>query len=197
MPKYKDQHGTTRVGDFLRSIGKSDIVQSIVGNLPEKGVLGVFKAFLDKDGSLPPQDKETALKLLEMDLNEMQGVTDRWQSDMTSDSWFSKNTRPLTLIFLTVMMTLFVILDSSKVDFTVKNEFIDLLKYLFPPYLILEFVIFDFIPFFLILITMIFGIKIKQRIFVQIIKTIDDDTMNCALRFSVSRNAIGRPIIAT
>jgi hypothetical protein len=45
MPKYKDQHGTTRVGDFLRSIGKSDIVQSIVGNLPEKGVLGVFKAF--------------------------------------------------------------------------------------------------------------------------------------------------------
>ena len=130
MPKYKDQHGTTRVGDFLRSIGKSDVVKAIVGNLPEKGVLGVFKAFLDKDGSLPPQDKETALKLLEMDLNEMQGVTDRWQSDMASDSWLSKNTRPLTLIFLTVMMTLFVILDSSKVDFTVKNEFIDLLKYL-------------------------------------------------------------------
>ena len=130
MPKYKDQHGTTRVGDFLRSIGKSDVVKAIVGNLPEKGVLGVFKAFLDKDGSLPLQDKETALKLLEMDLNEMQGVTDRWQSDMTSDSWLSKNTRPLTLIFLTVMMTLFVVLDSSAIDFTVKNEFIDLLKYL-------------------------------------------------------------------
>ena len=65
-----------------------------------------------------------------MDLNEMQGVTDRWQSDMTSDSWLSKNTRPLTLIFLTVMMTLFVVLDSSAIDFTVKNEFIDLLKYL-------------------------------------------------------------------
>ena len=130
MPKYKDQHGTTRVGDFLRSIGKSEVVQSIVGNLPEKGVLGVFKAFLDKDGSIPQQDKETALKLLEMDLNEMQGVTDRWHSDMASDSWLSKNTRPLTLIFLTVMMTLFVILDSSNVDFTVKNEFIDLLKYL-------------------------------------------------------------------
>jgi len=130
MPRYKDQHGTTRVGDFLRSIGKSDVVKAIVGNLPEKGVLGVFKAFLDKDGSLPLQDKETALKLLEMDLNEMQGVTDRWQSDMTSDSWLSKNTRPLTLIFLTVMMTLFVVLDSSAIDFTVKNEFIDLLKYL-------------------------------------------------------------------
>ncbi len=130
MPKYKDENGTTRVGDFLRSIGKSDVVKAIVGNLPEKGVLGVFKNFLESDSSLPPKDKEVALKLLEMDLNEMQGVTDRWESDMVSDSWLSKNTRPLTLIFLTVMMTLFVILDSSENKFIVKNEFIDLLKYL-------------------------------------------------------------------
>ncbi len=130
MPKYKDENGTTRVGDFLRSIGKSDVVKAIVGNLPEKGVLGVFKNFLESDSSLPPKDKEVALKLLEMDLNEMQGVTDRWKSDMASDSWLSKNTRPLTLIFLTVMMTLFVILDSSENKFIVKNEFIDLLKYL-------------------------------------------------------------------
>ena len=130
MPKYKDENGTTRVGDFLRSIGKSDVVKAIVGNLPEKGVLGVFKNFLESDSSLPPKDKEVALKLLEMDLNEMQGVTDRWEADMVSDSWLSKNTRPLTLIFLTVMMTLFVILDSSENKFIVKNEFIDLLKYL-------------------------------------------------------------------
>jgi AAA+ ATPase superfamily predicted ATPase len=130
MPKYKDENGTTRVGDFLRSIGKSDVVKAIVGNLPEKGVLGVFKNFLESDSSLPPKDKEVALKLLEMDLNEMQGVTDRWKSDMVSDSWLSKNTRPLTLIFLTVMMTLFVILDSSENKFIVKSEFIDLLKYL-------------------------------------------------------------------
>ena len=130
MPKYKDENGTTRVGDFLRSIGKSDVVKAIVGNLPEKGVLGVFKNFLEFDSSLPPKDKEVALKLLEMDLNEMQGVTERWKSDMASDSWLSKNTRPLTLIFLTVMMTLFVILDSSENKFIVKSEFIDLLKYL-------------------------------------------------------------------
>lgn len=130
MPKYKDKHGTTRVGDFLRSIGKSDVVQTIVGNLPEKGVLGVFKNFLDTNKELDPKDKEIALKMLEMDMSEMEGVTSRWESDMTSDSWLSKNTRPMTLIFLTFMTTLFVILDSSKVDFTVKNEFIDLLKYL-------------------------------------------------------------------
>lgn len=130
MPRYKDIHGTTRVGDFLRSIGKSDVVQSIVGKLPENGVLGVFKAFLDTDKTLDPKDKEIALKMLEMDMSEMQGVTDRWSADLSSDSWLSKNTRPMTLIFLTVMMTLFVILDSTENKFVVKNEFIDLLKYL-------------------------------------------------------------------
>ena len=65
-----------------------------------------------------------------MDLQEMNDVTTRWSSDMVSDSWLSKNTRPMTLIFLTVMMTLFVILDSSENKFIVKSEFIDLLKYL-------------------------------------------------------------------
>ena len=130
MPKYKDKHGTTRVGDFLRSIGKSDIVESIAGVLPEQGVLGVIKSIIKKDNTITPEDKEVALKLLEMDLQEMNDVTTRWSSDMTSDSWLSKNTRPMTLIFLTVMMTLFVILDSSENKFIVKSEFIDLLKYL-------------------------------------------------------------------
>ena len=130
MPKYKDKHGTTRVGDFLRSIGKSDIVESIAGALPEQGVLGVIKSIIKKDNTITPEDKEVALKLLEMDLQEMNDVTTRWSSDMASDSWLSKNTRPMTLIFLTVMMTLFVILDSSENKFIVKSEFIDLLKYL-------------------------------------------------------------------
>ena len=130
MPKYKDKHGTTRVGDFLRSIGKSDIVESIAGVLPEQGVLGVIKSIIKKDNTITPEDKEVALKLLEMDLQEMNDVTTRWSSDMVSDSWLSKNTRPMALIFLTVMMTLFVILDSSENKFIVKSEFIDLLKYL-------------------------------------------------------------------
>ena len=55
-------------------------------------------------------------------------VSKRWESDMTSDSWLSKNGRPLTLLFLTLMTTLFVFLDSTFSDFVVGEEWINLLK---------------------------------------------------------------------
>ena len=68
------------------------------------------------------------IKLLEMDMVEMQEISKRWQSDMKSDSWLSKNTRPLTLIFLTVSMVLLVLLDSFKIQFEVDSGWVDLLK---------------------------------------------------------------------
>jgi len=77
---------------------------------------------------LPPKDKEVALELLRMDVIEMQEISKRWDSDMKSDSWLSKNTRPLTLIFLTASMVFLIMLDSLDIDFGVKNEWIDLLK---------------------------------------------------------------------
>ena len=56
----------------------------------------------EPDTVLPPEDKEKAMKLLEMDIIEMQEVSKRWESDMKSDSWLSKNVRPMILIFLVV-----------------------------------------------------------------------------------------------
>jgi hypothetical protein len=47
---------------------------------------------------------------------------------MLSDSWLSKNTRPMTLIFLTVSMVFLILLDSLNIDFGVSVEWIDLLK---------------------------------------------------------------------
>jgi len=59
---------------------------------------------------------------------EMQEVSKRWVSDMSSDSWLSKNTRPMTLIFLTMSMVIFMLLDSSDIDFEVDSVWVDLLK---------------------------------------------------------------------
>ena len=87
----------------------------------------VFNALV-KDNTLTPEEKENALKELEQDMIEMQEVTKRWQSDMTSDSWLSKNIRPLSLAFLTLSLFIFVILDSSIGSFTVKTEWVDLLS---------------------------------------------------------------------
>jgi hypothetical protein len=47
---------------------------------------------------------------------------------MTSDSWLSKNTRPMTLIFLTVSLIVFILLDSFNIEFGIDSGWIDLLK---------------------------------------------------------------------
>tara|TARA_B110000879_G_scaffold27288_1_gene36961 strand:- start:1762 stop:2214 length:453 start_codon:yes stop_codon:yes gene_type:complete len=121
--KFKD----TKVGQFL--LGKSGVVNSIAEVLPDRGLLGMVKNLIKGDKELSPIDKETALKLLEQDMIEMQEVTKRWVADMASDSWLSKNTRPLSLIFLTVMTMALIWVDSHNyVDFTVGDEWIGLLK---------------------------------------------------------------------
>ena len=102
MPKKKFKD--TKVGKFLTDKVPS-IVQLIGDVLPDSGVLGVVKGLIEKEPDivLPPEDKDKALMLLEQDMIEMQEITKRWQSDMQSDSYLSKNTRPLTLIFLSLI----------------------------------------------------------------------------------------------
>ena len=58
-------------------------------------------------------------------------ITKRWESDMKSDSWLSKNTRPMALIFLSIMAIAFIWVDSHhEISFTVEQEWIGLLKQL-------------------------------------------------------------------
>jgi|TARA_R100000482_G_scaffold48856_2_gene17214 hypothetical protein len=121
--KFKD----TKVGKFL-SKAAPGILGTVGDVLPDNGVLGVVKNLISKDDSLPPEDKEKAMKLLEMDIIEMQEVSKRWDSDMKSDSWLSKNTRPMSLIFLTISMVLLIILDSFEWSFQVSAGWVDLLQ---------------------------------------------------------------------
>ena len=126
MSKPKKKFKDTKVGKFL--LGKSGIIDVITNILPDQGVLGMVKNLIDKDQELTPQDKETALKLLEQDMIEMQEISKRWESDMVSDSWLSKNTRPMTLIFLTVSLVVFILLDGLSIEFGINSEWINLLK---------------------------------------------------------------------
>ena len=68
------------------------------------------------------------MKLLELDIQEMKDVSSRWRSDMKSDSWLSKNTRPLTLIYLTFSSTILMIIDSFHTMFSVDEAWVSLLK---------------------------------------------------------------------
>ena len=124
----KKKFNETKVGKFL-SKAAPGILGTVGEVLPNNGVLGLVKNLIHKDPALPAEDKEKALKLLEQDMVEMQEISKRWESDMKSDSWLSKNTRPLSLIFLSVMTIAFIWVDSHEnISFTVEQEWIGLLK---------------------------------------------------------------------
>jgi hypothetical protein len=129
MSKPKKKFKDTKVGKFLTD--KVPSILGIVGDvLPDAGVLGVVKSLIEKEDPavLPAEDKEKAMKLLELDMIEMQEVSKRWESDMKSDSWLSKNTRPMSLIFLTLSMVLLILLDSFEWNFSVSTGWVDLLQ---------------------------------------------------------------------
>ena len=129
MSKPKKKFSQTKVGQFLTN--KVPSILGVVGDvLPDAGVLGMVKGLIEKEPDivLPPEDKEKALKLLEQDMVEMQEISKRWASDMKSDSWLSKNTRPMSLIFLTVSMVTLILLDSFEIEFHVAEGWVSLLQ---------------------------------------------------------------------
>ncbi len=128
---YRDVHGTTRTGDFLRKIGKSDILDKVLGaggELLKGDFLGAISKVISNDYSMSSEDKEHAIQLAKQDADEMKEVSKRWSSDMTSDSWLSKNVRPLVLIYLLVATTLLCFLDSYLDSFKVKEHWVSLLS---------------------------------------------------------------------
>ena len=96
----KKKFSETKVGKFL--LDKGSNLFNVVGDvLPDNGVLGVVKNLIDKDNTMPQQDKDIALELIKQDQIEMQEVTKRWVAD-ASAGWLQANVRPLTLIFFSV-----------------------------------------------------------------------------------------------
>lgn len=136
MPKekkltYKDKHGVSRVGNFLKSIGKGDLINKIIGTagaLITGNVSGAISNLLRKSDELTPEQRTYALELLKSDVEENEQITKRWQHDMDSDSWLAKNVRPMILIYLTFMMTVIVICDSALESFVVEEMWVTLLK---------------------------------------------------------------------
>jgi len=66
--------------------------------------------------------------VLEHEAKMEQNITDRWTADMNSDSWLSKNVRPMVLIFLIVCTMLLIFIDAGAVQFEVEEKWTDLLQ---------------------------------------------------------------------
>lgn len=91
--KFKD----TNVGKFLLE-KIPDVVSSIADDTP----IGNVVRTLIGGSEMSDLDKEIALKKLEQEIHEFDGITKRWVADSRSQSWLAQNVRPLTLVFLTV-----------------------------------------------------------------------------------------------
>ena len=128
-PKLRKNGGKgTFFGNLWRSVVKNSIplgetiVEAIDGGNPKNVLEAITKSDLSES------QKEILLANLKQDVTEMEEITKRWQSDMQSDSWLSKNIRPLSLAFLTITLFIYVILDSSLEGFKINSEWIDLLS---------------------------------------------------------------------
>ena len=103
----------------LFSGGTSKLVESVGG-------------VLDNLTTTKDEKLEAKRKLKELILSheaEMErNITDRWQADMNSDSWLSKNVRPMILIFLVVSTVLMIFIDAGTIQFTIEEKWTDLLQ---------------------------------------------------------------------
>ena len=93
-----------------------------------KGVGGVIdNLHTSKEEKLEAKRKIKAL-IAEHEAKMEQNITDRWSADMNSDSWLSKNVRPLVLIFLVVCTVLMIFIDAGSISFIVEEKWTDLLQ---------------------------------------------------------------------
>ena len=101
------------------SAGASNLVESVGGVI---------------DDLVTTDDERLAAKaklkqiVLKHEAKMEQNITDRWTADMNSDSWLSKNVRPMVLIFLIVCTMLLIFIDAGAVEFTVEEKWTDLLQ---------------------------------------------------------------------
>jgi hypothetical protein len=125
--KRKNNGKGTFFGNLLRGLVKTGKQLSPVFDAVTGGKVSEIIEAIGGSKELTAVEKEMLIKELEQDVIEMQEVTKRWQSDMSSNSWLSSNIRPLSLAFLTLALFIYVILDSSLDTFKIDEQWISLL----------------------------------------------------------------------
>ena len=93
-----------------------------------KGVGGVIdNLHTSKEEKLAAEQKVKEL-IANYEIEMEKNITARWEVDLKSDSWLSKNVRPMVLIFLIVCTMLLIFIDAGAIKFDVKDTWVDLLQ---------------------------------------------------------------------
>ncbi len=107
---------------LMRLFGKGTDVAGKVGGLVDR-----FVRTKDEKAEF---EKEMTKILIDAEADMQKNVTDRWKADMGSDSWLSKNVRPLVLMFLIFNTMLLIFIDAGYIKFKVEDNWVDLLQVL-------------------------------------------------------------------
>ena len=119
--KFKD----TTVGQLL--FGAASVINPTLGNVlqgvtsPKEAIEAITKS------DAPAEDKVKLQQIIyEQQEKEITAITSRWEADSMSDSWMSKNVRPLVLVWCIVIFSLAGILDSvESIPFQINNTWND------------------------------------------------------------------------
>jgi hypothetical protein len=98
------------------------ILGNILGNLLGKADTIVDEVITSKEEKLQLKNQLHKIVQEQESLIEKQ-VSKRWVSDMSSDNWLSKNIRPMSLIFITVVFTIISFADGNIGQFTLNQEY--------------------------------------------------------------------------
>ena len=102
------------------------IFGSAGGSIADK-ISGVVDKFVQTKDEKAEFEKEMTNIFMSHELSLEKEITERHKNDMQSDSWLSKNIRPLLTIFSLVLYTLFAITDGNIGEFNIANQYVDLL----------------------------------------------------------------------
>jgi len=103
----------------LLSAGASDLIKNVGGVLDNLTT--------SKEEKLAAEHKIKDM-IMGYEAEMQKQVTERWKMDMNSDSWLSKNIRPLVLVFLVVATVLLIFIDAGTISFKVQDKWTDLLQ---------------------------------------------------------------------
>jgi hypothetical protein len=105
--------------DALLNVG-GKLIDKLIPDPEAKAKAQLDLAKMAQDGELAKMANDT--KLFEVEMN---NVSDRWKADMGSDSWLSKNIRPMALI--AIFVAYFVFTMMSAFGYNAQESYVNLL----------------------------------------------------------------------
>ena len=100
----------------------SKLLKFLGGNVIEK--VGVIDSLTTTEEERLEAKRQMEEVLMQAESQAQEQVTRRWEADMKSDNWLSKNIRPLICIFLTAMFIIISIFDGNLGEFVISPAYI-------------------------------------------------------------------------